>query len=166
MSQALKFHHLGIAVADFGQAVAFYTQALGFDVISGPFEDPIQKVKLCFLGHAAQSRSVVEIICPLHCDSPVNGYLAKGIGAYHVCYEVARLEETLGELRSKGCLVISNPVPAVAFGGRKIAWCFAPTRQVIELVESQTPSPRSPDGARETGNVPQSIEGAAELWMR
>jgi methylmalonyl-CoA/ethylmalonyl-CoA epimerase len=166
MSKALKFHHLGIAVADFGQAVAFYTQALGFDVISGPVEDPIQKVKLCFLRRAAQSASVVEIICPLERDSPVNGYLSKGIGAYHVCYEVVRLEETLGQLRSKGCLVISNPVPAVAFGGRKIAWCFAPTRQLIELLEEQTSSPGSPEGAHTDADLPQSVEGTAELWMR
>jgi methylmalonyl-CoA/ethylmalonyl-CoA epimerase len=136
MNKAFIFHHLGIAVADFEQAVAFYTQALGFDVISGPFDDPIQKVKLCFLGVAAQRGSVIEIICPLHIDSPVNGYLSKGIGTYHVCYEVVGLEEALVALRSKGCLVISNPVPAVAFEGRTIAWCFTPTRQLIELLES------------------------------
>jgi methylmalonyl-CoA/ethylmalonyl-CoA epimerase len=139
MSRAFAFHHLGIAVADFEQAVAFYTEALRFGVIAGPFEDPIQKVKLCFLGSAVQRASVVEIICPLHFDSPVNGYLSKGIGTYHVCYEVAGLEETLAELRSKGCLVISKPVPAVAFEGRMIAWCFTPTRQLIELLEVQPP---------------------------
>jgi methylmalonyl-CoA/ethylmalonyl-CoA epimerase len=137
MGKTFLFHHLGIAVADFQRAVDFYTQALGFDIISGPFEDPIQKVKLCFLGNAAQRGAVLEIICPLQCDSPVNGYLSKGIGTYHVCYEVAGIEETLVELRGKGCLVISNPVPAVAFEGRTIAWCFTPTRHLIELLESQ-----------------------------
>lgn len=138
MSKAFAFNHLGIAVADFEQAVAFYTEVLRFGIISGPVEDPIQQVKLCFLGSAVQKGSVFEIICPLHLDSPVNGYLSKGIGAYHVCYEVGGLEETLVELRSKGCLVISKPVPAVAFGGRMIAWCFTPTRQLIELLEVQT----------------------------
>jgi methylmalonyl-CoA/ethylmalonyl-CoA epimerase len=137
VNKAFIFHHLGIAVADFEQAVAFYTQSLGFDVISGPFDDPIQKVKLCFVGSAANKASVIEIICPMHIESPVNGYLSKGIGAYHVCYEVAGLEETLVELRKRGCLVISKPVPAVAFEGRAIAWCFTPTKQLIELLESQ-----------------------------
>jgi methylmalonyl-CoA/ethylmalonyl-CoA epimerase len=138
LSKTFAFHHLGVAVENFEQAVAFYTQTLGFDVLSGPFDDPIQKVKLCFLGSAANSASLVEIICPLLLDSPVNGYLSKGIGAYHVCYEVPSLEEALVELRNKGCLVIREPVPAVAFAGRMIAWCFTPTRQLIELLEAQT----------------------------
>ena len=153
MSKAFVAHHVGIAVADFEQAVAFYTQALGFDVMSGPFEDPIQKVKLCFLGDPAQPERVIEIICPLRLDSPVNGYLSKGIGAYHVCYEVARLEEALVELRSRGCLLISNPVPAVAFGGRKIAWCFAPTKQLMELLEADISAPSSLPGPHVAGNL-------------
>ncbi len=139
--EAFLFHHLGIAVADFEQAVGFYTQTFGLNVTSGPFEDPIQKVKLCFLAGAQQALAV-EIICPLHHDSPVNGYLSKGIGAYHVCYEVADLKKALAELRRKGSLVISSPVPAVAFEGRNIAWCFTPTRQLIELLESRPPCHR------------------------
>lgn len=157
MSKAFVAHHVGIAVADFEQAVAFYTQALSFDVLSGPFEDPIQKVKLCFLGGPGQGERVIEIICPLGLDSPVNGYLSKGIGAYHVCYEVARLDEALVELRSRGCLLISNPIPAVAFGGRKIAWCFAPTRQLIELLEADISSPSSLRGPHMALNLSQSI---------
>ena len=35
----------------------------------------------------------------------------------------------------KGVLVAS-PAPAVAFGGRHIAWVFTPTRQLIELLAS------------------------------
>ena len=135
MIKAFRVHHLGVAVGDFEKAVAFYSQVLGFQVLSGPFDDPIQKVRLGFLGAVADGALVIEIICPLDHSSPVNGYLAKEIGAYHVCYEVADLESALGELRNKGCLVISKPVPAVAFGGRLIAWCFTPTKQLIELLE-------------------------------
>jgi len=31
--------------------------------------------------------------------------------------------------------VVSGPAPAVAFGGRRIAWFYTSTRQVFELVE-------------------------------
>ena len=92
-------------------------------------------MKVCFLAEAALGAAPLELISPLGEDSPINGYLAKGIGAYHVCYEVAVLADALAGLRARGCLVIGNPVPAVAFGGRKIAWCYTPTNQLVELVE-------------------------------
>ena len=104
-------------------------------MISGPFEDPIQKVRLCFLGETGRDVPSLELICPLESDSPVNGYLKKGIGAYHLCYEVLNIDGALADLRAKGCLIISAPVPAVAFGGRSIAWCFTPTRHLLELLE-------------------------------
>jgi|SRR4051812_48610707 methylmalonyl-CoA/ethylmalonyl-CoA epimerase len=132
---AFKLHHVGIAVPDLQQASAFYTSALGFQIISGPIEDPIQKVRASFLTEVGRDSAWIELICPSDEDSPVNGYLKKGIGAYHVCYEVPDIASALAELRAKGCLVISAPVSAVAFGGRKIAWCFTPTRHLLELLE-------------------------------
>lgn len=135
MSGTFIFHHVGVAVPDMEQAIEFYLKTFRFRVTSGPFEDPIQKVKVCFLGDAGNSMTHIELISPLGSESPVTSYLTKGIGAYHVCYEVTDITQTLQELRSQGCLVISKPVPAVAFGGRKIAWCFTPTNQLVELLE-------------------------------
>ena len=128
-------HHLGIAVADLNQALAFYQSALGFQITSGPFVDPIQKVSVCFIQNRDGQGPLLELICPTEAASPVTGLLAKGTGAYHVCYEVKDLEETLDEMRSRGSVVVSNPQPAVAFGGRRIAWCFLPTKHLAEFVE-------------------------------
>ena len=135
MSGSFTFHHVGVAVSHLEQATEFYSTAFGFKVVSGPFKDPIQKVEVCFLAGAGDGPAFIELIAPLDGDSPVNNYLAKGIGAYHVCFEVAKITEALAELRAKGCLVISKPVPAVAFAGRKIAWCFTATNQLVELLE-------------------------------
>ena len=68
-------------------------------------------------------------------DSPVGQVLAKGIGAYHICYEVENIEDALEYVHSKGCVVITKPVPATAFEGRRIAWFYTPTRQLVEVVE-------------------------------
>ncbi len=130
-----SLHHLGIAVADLDQSVDFYSQAMGLKTVSGPFDDPIQKVRVSFLAEAGREVPNLELICPLNEESPINGYLKKGIGAYHVCYEVSNITATLNDLRAKGCLIISQPVPAVAFSGRKIAWCFTPTKHLVELLE-------------------------------
>jgi methylmalonyl-CoA/ethylmalonyl-CoA epimerase len=52
-----------------------------------------------------------------------------------VCYEVDDLRESLAHARTQRCVVISDPVEAVAFQGRRIAWLFTPTRQLTELLE-------------------------------
>jgi methylmalonyl-CoA/ethylmalonyl-CoA epimerase len=122
-----------VAVPDLEAARAFYADALGLEIVSGPFEDPIQKVKVCFVG--SPQSAPIELICPLDSNSPVNKYLAKGIGAYHVCFAVTGIRDALAELWQKGCVIVSEPVPAVAFAGKQIAWCFSPTRQLIELLE-------------------------------
>jgi len=133
----MKFRHLGVAVAKIEGALQSYAQLLGYKLVSGPFDDPIQKVTVCFLGTDDPADAVVELIAPLTEDSPVKGVLARGGGAYHMCFETPRLDETLADILAKGCLLVSKPVPAVAFGGRRIAWIYTPTRQLIELLEQE-----------------------------
>ncbi len=133
----MKFRHLGVAVAKLEGTLQSYTQLFGYKLISGPFDDPIQKVSVCFLGSGDPADAVVELIAPLTEDSPVKGVLARGGGAYHMCFETPRLDEALTEVLAKGCLLVSKPVPAVAFGGRRIAWIYTPTRQLIELLEQE-----------------------------
>lgn len=128
-------HHMGIAVPDIRPASEFYVKVMGFRLLAEPVEDPIQKVRVCFLVDAGRDQTCIELICPLDDKSPVNGYLKKGIGAYHLCYEVNDIDKELADLRSKGCLIVSKPVPAVAFGGRRIAWAFTPTQHLLELLE-------------------------------
>ncbi|HTH50195.1 MAG TPA: VOC family protein [Candidatus Limnocylindria bacterium] len=134
------FHHLGVAVPDLSRALADYASIFGYVQSSGPFDDPIQKVSVCFIEHPQGKLPVLELIAPIGEDSPVKRLLKSGGGAYHICYSVADIEQTLVEVRGKGCLVISGPVPAVAFEGRRIAWFYTPARQLVEVVERETKS--------------------------
>lgn len=129
------FHHLGVAVKSIAKAIPVYQDLFGYEVVSGPFDDPIQSVSVCFLQRQAPGDMVVELIAPLGDNTPIDRVLAKGGGAYHVCYEVEDIEGTLAGLKSKKCIVVSGPVPAVAFDNRRIAWLFTPTQQLIELLE-------------------------------
>jgi len=131
----LKLEHVGVAVADLAGAIVSYQQVFGYKVLSGPFVDPIQKVTVCFLGKGDGPEVEIELIAPLTDDSPVKRLLAKGGGAYHVCYGVGNMEQALAEARADGCLVVSGPAPAVAYGGRRIAWLYTPARQLFEVVE-------------------------------
>ena len=130
-----QLHHVGVAVADIAAALPFYKQAFGLALVSGPFADPIQKVTVCFVG---SHPCLIELIQPLGGDSPINRTLAQGLGAYHLCYEVADLGNTLLSLRAQKCVPVGDPVPAVAFGGRRIAWMMTPTKQLVELLEQNS----------------------------
>lgn len=133
--EAYTVHHLGLAVPSVEAAIPLYEKLLGRVLVSGPFDDPIQRVRVCFLASRDGTDVSIELIAPLSDDSPVNQHLKKGLGAYHICYEVRAMDAAIADLRTKGALLVSGPVPAVAFNGRRIAWLLLPTRQLIELVE-------------------------------
>jgi methylmalonyl-CoA/ethylmalonyl-CoA epimerase len=128
-------HHIGVAVASIEKAVAFYRGVFGYEPRSTPVHDPLQGVTVCFVAGADPEPALIELVEPAGGDSPVGRYIAKGIGAYHVCYETAAIDRALEHARKQRCIVISRPTPAVAFGGRPIAWIFTPTNQLIELLE-------------------------------
>ena len=131
----MRFRHLGVAVPKLDEACATYATILGYKLHSGPFSDPIQKVSVCFLGTGNPADALIELVAPLTDDSPIRGVLTRGGGAYHMCFETRQLDDCLAEIIAKGCLLVSQPMPAVAFGGRRIAWIYTPTRQLIELLE-------------------------------
>ncbi len=132
--------HVGVAVPTLDPAAQTLATLLGYRVVSGPFDDPIQKVSVNFLAQADDNIAQIELIAPLTPDSPITSTLKKsGGGAYHLCFETNNLELALDHVKSHRCIVVSPPNPAVAFNGRRIAWFYTPNRQLMELVESPTP---------------------------
>ena len=129
-----RFHHLGVAVAGLSAAIPVYRDLFGYELTSGPFDDPIQKVSVCFLSRNTPGDMTIELVAPLGPDAPVRRTLQMGQSAYHVCYEVRDIDVVIKSLTAKKCLLLSGPVPAVAFAQRRIAWISTPTRQLIELL--------------------------------
>ncbi len=133
-----KLRHVGVAVRSLAPATDTLATLFGYRVISGPFDDPIQKVSVNFLTQSDNDVAEIELIAPLGEDSPITAMLAKsGGGAYHLCFETSDIEQALLHAKNNGCIVISGPVPAVAFNGRRIAWIYTKSRQLFELVEAE-----------------------------
>jgi methylmalonyl-CoA/ethylmalonyl-CoA epimerase len=132
-----KLLHVGVAVPTLGPTTEMMSKLFGYRVISGPFDDPIQKVSVNFLTTTEDDVAEIELIAPLTEDSPIKAMLAKnGGGAYHLCFETSDIDKALEHAKSNGCIIVSPPVPAVAFGGRRIAWIYTSSRQLFELVEA------------------------------
>ncbi|MFO7694340.1 MAG: methylmalonyl-CoA epimerase [Vicinamibacterales bacterium] len=97
--------HIGIAVGDLSQALAFYRDALGLDV--APVEEvPSQRVRAHFIpvGEAA-----IELLEPTSPDSPIAKFIEKrGPGVHHVTLRVDDIRETLGRLKARGVRLIDE----------------------------------------------------------
>lgn len=133
--EAYTFHHVGIAVRDLSAAIPIYKTLFGYDLTSGPFDDPIQNVSVCFLGRG-EGDTVLELVSPLGPNSPIDRILKKGGGPYHLCYQVADIHAAIADLVGKGSILLSGPVPAVAFEMREIAWLMTEVDLLVELLQA------------------------------
>jgi len=133
-----KLLHVGVAVPSLGPTAELLSNLFGYKVVSGPFDDPIQKVSVCFLAKTDEEATEIELIAPTSEDSPIRSMLSKdGGGAYHLCFQTSDIDGALAHARKTGCIIVASPVPAVAFEGRRIAWIYTRSRQLFELVEAK-----------------------------
>lgn len=97
--------HIGIAVGDINQSLAFFRDALGLEL--EPAEEvPSQRVRAHFLqaGDAA-----IELVEPTSDDSPIAKFVAKrGPGIHHVALRVEDIAAALAELKAKGVRLIDE----------------------------------------------------------
>jgi len=97
--------HIGIAVGDLAQALAFYRDALGLEV-APPEEVPSQRVRAHFVPVGEAS---LELLEPTAADSPIAKFIEKrGPGVHHVTLRVDDIREALARLRARGVRLIDE----------------------------------------------------------
>ena len=133
--EKFTYHHVGVAVPDLRTALPIYRKLFGYELVSGPFDDPIQNVSVCFLSRG-EGDMTMELVAPLGPNSPIDRTLKKGGGTYHVCYQVRDINTAIAHLVNQGSFLISGPVPAAAFDMREIAWLMTEVNLLVELVEA------------------------------
>jgi methylmalonyl-CoA/ethylmalonyl-CoA epimerase len=128
-------HHLGFVVSSISAAAEDFILSMSAQWDGEVIHDPIQKVRVAFFSPADARNPVFELVEPASEASPVSSFLRKGGGLHHVCYEIDDLESGLREARGVGLGIATEPAPAVAFGGRRIAWVVSKRRLLVELLE-------------------------------
>jgi methylmalonyl-CoA/ethylmalonyl-CoA epimerase len=116
------FHHVGYAVKSIAGIAKEFAAALGAEWNGEIIYDPLQEAKVTFMFWGSPQRPAFELVEPAGDNSPLHRFLAKGGGLHHVCYEVDFLD-------------VKQPLPAVAFGGRRIAWVYTPQKLLVEYLE-------------------------------
>lgn len=129
-----RLHHIGIAVRDLPAAAREMEALLGYRIRSGVIHDPVQTAQVQFLQQEGDP-ACVELVTPDGPSSRLVGAIKRGGGLNHLCYAVDDIEAACRRLAEGGMLVIHEPVAAVAFPGRRIAWLMGGAGVLTELVE-------------------------------
>ncbi|MGD2135764.1 MAG: methylmalonyl-CoA epimerase [Gemmatimonadales bacterium] len=126
-----RIAHIGVAVEDLEEAIAFYRDVLGLEPSAPETADGAQIVSIPF------GDVEVELLRPETAESPVAKFLARrGPGIHHICYRVPDLDRALAACREQGYRLV-DAVPRTGAGGRRIAFVHpkATAGILLELTE-------------------------------
>ena len=105
--------HIGIAVDDIAEALAFYCDALGLNV-DVTEEVGSQAVRAHFLSVGPVSLELLEATSP---KSPIARFISRrGAGLHHITLRVNDIVDTLARLRARGVQLIDERPRAGAEG--------------------------------------------------
>jgi methylmalonyl-CoA epimerase len=97
--------HIGIAVSNIADALAFYRDALGLEV-EPPEDVPSQGVRAHFIPAGA---AAIELLEATSDDSPIAKYVAKrGPGIHHITLRVDDIAAALARLKARGVRLIDD----------------------------------------------------------
>ena len=127
--------HVGLAVQDLDQAIAFYQDAFGMQLVHEEVNEE-QGVREAMMA-VGDSGSCIQLLAPLSADSPIGKFLARnGEGIQQVAYRVSDIEVAADELRAAGVRMLYE-APKRGTAGSRVN--FAHPKDcggvLIELVE-------------------------------
>ena len=104
--------HVGVAVADYDAAIAFYTERFGFRVVHEEVnEDQGIREAMLAVRDAPAGSVAVQLMAPLDDSSVIAKFLDKrGPGIQQIAYRVSDLDQLSDRLREQGVrLVYESP---------------------------------------------------------
>jgi methylmalonyl-CoA/ethylmalonyl-CoA epimerase len=130
----MKINHLGIATKGIGDALKFWSDALGLENVHTEIVED-QKVRVAMLP-VGESR--IELLEPISDDSPISKFLEKrGGGIHHIAVEVEDIEASLAKLKEKGMRLIDES-PRIGAEGCLVAFVHPSSANgvLLELVQT------------------------------
>ena len=110
--------HVGIAIGDLSDALAFYSEKLGLKVDSSE-EVSSQGVRVHFLGVGSSSLELIEAMSK---NSSIGRYVErKGPGLHHICFRVDDIQSVLDMLSQRGVRLIDTK-PRLGAEGALVAF--------------------------------------------
>ena len=113
--------HVGYAVPDLDEAIAFHTEVLGFRLLHREVNEE-QGVAEAMLGTGSQlpESAQVQLLAPLNENSTIAKFIGKnGPVVQQVCYRVSDIDAVCDALRAKGVRLL-YPEPKRGTAGSRI----------------------------------------------
>jgi methylmalonyl-CoA epimerase len=132
-----KLDHIGIAVANLDEALAFYRDALGLE-IEAPEEVPSQRVRAHFIPAGEAALELLEATAD---DSPIARYVSKrGPGLHHITLCVDDIAAALAQLKARGVRLIDE-TPRPGAHGSLVAFIHPASAHgvLVELKQARLP---------------------------
>lgn len=130
--------HIGIAVGDLEQALAFYRDALGLEV-SPPEDVPTEHVRARFVAVGGPS---LELLEATSADSAIATFIARrGPGIHHITLRVDDLQEALNRLQARGVRLVGDG-PRPGAHGSLVAFVHPSATQGVLVELKQEPAER------------------------
>jgi methylmalonyl-CoA/ethylmalonyl-CoA epimerase len=130
-----KIDHIGIAVRNIEEVLAFYKEALGLEHTGYEVVED-QGVRVAFL---TVGESRLELLEPLDENSPVAKFIEKrGEGIHHIALDVTDVKETLADMQEKGMKLIDQ-APRKGAHNKQIAFIHPKATNGILLEVCQDP---------------------------
>ena len=130
-----ELDHIGIAVRDVDDALAFYRDALGLEVVTME-EVPSQRVRAHFVPVGGAVLELLEATSP---DSPIARFTERrGPGLHHITLRVDDLVTMLAQLEERGITLIDR-VPRPGAEGSRVAFVHPSSAHgvLVELKEEK-----------------------------
>ncbi len=143
--------HVGIAVQDIQQALAFYADALGLEV-EAPEDVVTERVRARAIPVGGPSLELLEATAP---DSAIATYIGKrGPGLHHVTLRVDDIRATLAHLAARGVRLI-NAEPRPGAEGSLVAFIHPSAAHgvLVELKQRAEPDVRLEVKTRSFGDL-------------
>ena len=105
-----RIDHVGIACHDLAERIEFYQSVFGLSVVSQEIneEQGVHEAML-HVADAPAGSSYVQLLQPLHPDTPVGKFLARrGEGVHHVGYGVTDITAALAAIGARGVRLLDE----------------------------------------------------------
>src|SRR5919206_3803920 len=139
MARPLSVHHIGVAVPSIEDAMHFYGEKMGLDIVDR-LELPDRQLKVAFV---QADNTLIELLEPTDPDSTVARFLERrGPGLHHLCFGTSDIRAHLRDLQDKGVELIDTTPRPGAHGDVAFLQPAAALGVLVELLQpSATASP-------------------------
>ena len=135
-----RIDHVGLAVRDLDQAIAFYARTFDVQVVHEEVNEE-QGVREAMLA-VGESGSCIQLLAPLRPDSPIAKFLERsGEGVQQVAYGVDDIDAVTADLRGRGVRLLYDEAKR-GTAGSQVNFVHPKDAMgvLVELVQAAAPS--------------------------